>query len=389
MGHPGATVTPGRFLLVSHDAGGTVPPMLAIAEALVGRGHRVTMLGQPSIERRATDAGCAFLPFRSLPDYERNRPLEEQLELVLAVMTGSDPGDDLLAAVDDERADVAVLDCNLAGAAAAAESRGLPSMILLHSMYKTYVDVWFGELWPFFAPAVNATRSRYGLDPCASWTEIFERHHRLGAAVPELFDAPVASVPPNMRHAGFLVPKTPGSVTDVGFALDDRRAVLVGLSTTDLHQDRLLQTILDALAGVDARGLVTTAGQVDTRRLDVPANVVVRDYVPHHLALPHVDAVVTHAGLGTIAAALHHGLPILCTPISRDQPLNSARVVELGAGVSIAAADATSEEVRAGLVAVLGDPQYRDAATRIARASAAAGGAAGVALDLERMLAAS
>jgi UDP:flavonoid glycosyltransferase YjiC (YdhE family) len=99
-----------------------------------------------------------------------------------------------------------------------------------------------------------------------------------------------------------------------------------------------------------------------------------------------VDVVVTHAGLGTVAAALHHGVPIVCTPIARDQPLNAARVVELGAGESIPAATARVEDVRDAIAAVLADPRYRRAAGELARASRDAGGAATVATDLETLL---
>ena len=59
-------------------------------------------------------------------------------------------------------------------------------------MYKTYVDTWFGELWQFLEPAINDTRSQFGLDPCDSWTDLFDRHRRLYAVVPQAFDAPVS-----------------------------------------------------------------------------------------------------------------------------------------------------------------------------------------------------
>ena len=119
--------------------------------------------------------------------------------------------------------------------------------------------------------------------------------------------------------------------------------------------------------------------------LRVPSNVVVRDHVPHGAVLPHVDAVVTHAGLGTVAASLSHGVPMVCTPISRDQPLNAERVVTVGAGETVPAAEATPENVRAAVAKVLTDARYRDAATRVASASAEAGGAAAVARDLEAL----
>jgi UDP:flavonoid glycosyltransferase YjiC (YdhE family) len=373
----------GRFVLALHDAGGTVPPMMAIAEVLAAGGHGVTVLGQPSIEGRARRAGCDFVTFTN-PDYETDRPIEEQIEAVMDLMAGRGPGDELLRTVEATGADVVVVDANLAGVAAAAEASGCRSAILLHSMFKTYVDTWFGELWPFLAPAINDTRAAFGLDASGSWTETFLGHDRMYAAVPEVFDAPASlAPPPSMRHPGFLVPTAgdPGGSPELDGT--GGPVVLVSLSTTDLGQGPLLQTILDALDGQDVDALVTTGAQRFGSSLRVPASVAVRDYVPHASILPHVDAVITHGGLGTVAAALSHGVPLVCTPIARDQPLNAQRVAELGAGVVVPAATATPALVRAALEEVLFDRRHRAAAERVREASAEAGGAVAVAADLD------
>lgn len=115
------------------------------------------------------------------------------------------------------------------------------------------------------------------------------------------------------------------------------------------------------------------------------AAVVVHDHLPHAALLPRVSAVITHADLGTVAAALSHGVPIVCTPIDRDQPLNASRVEGLGAGVTVPASTPTPDAVRAALHEVLTDDRYRLGARHLADASARAGGATSVADDLERL----
>jgi UDP:flavonoid glycosyltransferase YjiC (YdhE family) len=379
-----AGVTVRRFVLALHDVGGTVPPMMAIAEELANRGHAVTVLSQRGVERRAHRVGCDFVAFTN-PDYATDRPIEEQVEAVAPMMTGRGPGDELLRTIEATSADVVVVDANLAGVAAAAEVSVCRSTILLHSLYETYVDTWFGEFWPFIAPAINETRRAFGLADGASWSEIFEPHDRIYAAVPEIFDAPTTRQPPTtLRHTGFLVPTA--TAADVAFEREgDEPTVLVSLSTTEMGQGPLLQSILDAFAGQDVRGVVTTGGQRVDPGLRVPSNVVLHDYLPHASVLPHADAVITHAGLGTVAAALSHAVPIVCTPIARDQPLNARRVAEVGAGVVVPAATASPDAVRAALHEVLTDVRHRQGAERVAAASARAGGAVAVADDLEHL----
>jgi MGT family glycosyltransferase len=146
-----------------------------------------------------------------------------------------------------------------------------------------------------------------------------------------------------------------------------------------------LQTILDALGTLEVRALASTAGQVDIGSLRCPPNVQVHDFVDHGAVLPHADVVVTHAGLGTIAAALHRGVPLVCTPIARDQHLNASRVTTLGAGID-AGSNPRADDVAAAVSAVLADPAYRRAATAVETASNAAGGADAAVSDLERLV---
>jgi MGT family glycosyltransferase len=279
-----------------------------------------------------------------------------------------------------------VLDCNLAGAAAAVETLGAPSVLLLHSMFVTFTDVWFAEIWPLVAPIINETRERFGLDTAGSWTDVFAGHDRLLSVVPSSFDIPVAGVvPKSMRYFGFLIPKATSVDVELGLPEGDAPAVLVGLSTTYQRQEALLQRILDALETRTVRALVTTGRQIDPASLRLPSNAAVASYVDHALVLDDVDVLVTHAGLGTVAAGLSHGIPLICVPLGRDQHVNAARVAELGAGLALAP-DATTDEIGAAIDRVLSDDRYRLGAAAVASASRASGGAPAAVDELESLL---
>jgi UDP:flavonoid glycosyltransferase YjiC (YdhE family) len=358
-----------RVLFVGHDAGGTVPPVLALASALLDRGHEVVVLNQPSVRARAEAVGCRFVALSGVPDYDPGVALEEQLAVTVPVVSGRGPGDDVLSVARDEGADLVVVDANLAGALAAAEMLDRPSVVLLHSMYATFVRTWFADLWPLLGPIIDETRAGFGLPPAGSWAGLFSAHDRLLSVVPAELDAEVPDPPATLRHHGFLVPRPPAGEAP-GFPSGDGPAVLVGLSTTYQQQEGLLERIRSALDEVGARAIVTSAG--------LPP-------VPHAAVLPQADAVVTHAGLGTVAAALAAGVPLVCTPIARDQPLNAERVAAVGAGVALPV-DATAGSVAAALREVLGDPRYRAGAAAMAEASRRAGGAEAAAEDLESLM---
>jgi MGT family glycosyltransferase len=370
----------GRYLFVCHDAGGTIPPVLAMAETLVGRGHQVEILSQPSVEARARQAGCAFVRFTETGDYRRDVALEEQLDLTLPVLAGGAVGTDLLTAAAEFTPNVVVVDPNLAGALASAETLAVPSVVVLHSLFKTFVDVWLGELWSVLAEPINATRTEFGIDEASSWAEMLTRHELILSPVPEVFDAPVDPSPDELRHVGFLVPPAL-SDTLIELPPGDDPVVAVSLSTTYSAQQSVLDAILEALAAEPVRVFATTSGYAPATH---PANARVVDFVPHTSLFEHADAVITHGGLGTIAAALRSGVPLVCVPGARDQPLNASRVVAVGAGVQCAG-EPDPGDLRAAVRQVLHDPSFRQAAAGISTASRQLGEAKAAANCVERL----
>jgi UDP:flavonoid glycosyltransferase YjiC (YdhE family) len=106
------------------------------------------------------------------------------------------------------------------------------------------------------------------------------------------------------------------------------------------------------------RAVVTTAGQGGD--VTSAANVVVAEYAPHAALLPFADVVVAHAGLGTIAASLDAGVPLVCLPFDRDQPLNASRIEALGAGVIVSDGD----DLGAAIGRVLDEASFRSSVDR-------------------------
>ena len=381
-----APAEPRRFLLVGHNAGGTVPPMLALAQAMVRRGHDVTWLSQPSVRDRAVAAGCRFEPLAGLGDYDTGTAIEEQLELAMVGIAGLEIGEQLIARVEQHDTDAVVVDCNLASAAAAAESLDAPSALLFHSMFKTFSDVWFGELWPFLAPAVNDARRAFGVDPAGSWNETFAGHDRLISVVPGSFDAPVADAPGTLRHFGFLVPEPSADNAVAGFPDGDGPTVLVSLSTTYQQQEDLLARVVEALAGRAVRGLVTTGGHGDA---SYPRGAGQRDglRLPRSRSGAPRDRRVDHPRRARDGGRRSQpwradGLRALSDATSTSTRSASPRSVPESRSTS----EVGSAEIGDALDDVLADASYRRSAEKIASASADAGGASAVVDDLESFL---
>ncbi len=97
----------------------------------------------------------------------------------------------------------------------------------------------------------------------------------------------------------------------------------------------LFREALDALAGLDARVLMTVGRKVDVDGLGaLPANACVLPWWPQADVLAHADAMLGHGGFGTTMGALAAGVPQVVMPIfTSDQLVNAEHVAAVGAGM--------------------------------------------------------
>jgi MGT family glycosyltransferase len=394
------------FLFVLWAGGGNVPPQLTLARRVAERGHDVRVLAPAVLRQRIEAAGLAFEPYVDAPEHDEAVPARSLIrdfeartpmgaatrtrERLLVGMAGP-IARDVRRILDRGTVDVVASDLMLLGGLFAAEAAGVPSAMLVHTIYpfpRRGVPP-FGMGWTpgaglaarardavgtamfrrFYEspalPQLNAVRSELGLPVIDSFDDMLARVGEILVLTSPAFDF-AGPLPSNARYVG-------PQVDDAGAAPgwtppwpeDDRRPlVAVGLSTTYQAHGRLLQRAVDALGRLPVKAFVST-GSLQVER--VPANVFVAPYAPHARLLPMTDVVVTHAGLGTVHAALEHGKPLVCLPLGRDQGDNAARLVHRGAAIRLSAG-AGADRIAAAVSKVLEDDRYATAAKRLSAA---------------------
>ena len=143
--------------------------------------------------------------------------------------------------------------------------------------------------------------------------------------------------------------------------------MLIALSTTFQDHETTLQRIVDALAGLPVRGVLTTGPAVDPNGVRAPANVRVVRSAPHGALLREATVAVTHAGHGTVMKSLAAGVPMLCLPMGRDQNDNAARVVAHGAGMRLRP-NAASAKIARAVQRLIAEPRFEECAARLGEA---------------------
>jgi UDP:flavonoid glycosyltransferase YjiC (YdhE family) len=352
----------GRFLIVSWDGGGNTPPALNLGARLIGQGHQVRLLGWDSMATRAAAVGVEFATYPSVPPWPADLAFEDAWEeRVLPALLGHGTRDDILTEAKDFVPDVVVVDCMIGAGLAAAHLLGLPTAVLVHLMYSRFRYEWGDEV-------TRAERAR-----------LLDEAGAVLALVPPGFDAP-CPLAANTTYVGPITDPNPRDPLDPHdadlLAQPDDPWVLLSLSTTLQGQAAAIPRMLDAVATLPVRVLLTLGGAVPTSAglaARAPANVTVRGFVPHELLLSRMAAVISHGGLSTITAALTAGVPILCIPQGRDQSDNAARVAASGVG-RVVAPDSSATQIAAALVGLLNDGAALREARRFAAAIARLGG---------------
>jgi MGT family glycosyltransferase len=400
-----------KILVAGWDSGGGVEAVQTVVARAVARGHQVRVLGTEGLRSRFESAGATFVRYKYAPDNDLTQP---ETDLVKDWQTRSPLTQwrrvrdrqlcgparefcrDVAEELQREAADVAVVDTMIPAAMFGAEVAGVRAVIVMHGPYmipRPGIPPLGTGLMPAKGPlgrlrdrsaaavalavfrtampSLNRTRAEAGLPPVRDLPDLMARADRILVCSSPSYDFGSGSVPANVRYVGPQLDDDPAEGSGEQWAGEPGQPlVLVGLSSTVMRQEGLLQRAADALGQLPVRGLVTTGPAVDPAVLSAPDNVTVTRWVRHAEVLPHCSAVITHGGHGTVLKALIAGAPLVVVPLGRDQPDNAGRVVHAGAGIRLRK-DASTAAVRAAVARVIDDPRYRAAARQMAARLAA------------------
>ncbi|CAN7456726.1 glycosyltransferase [Phenylobacterium sp. LjRoot225] len=397
------------LLLATWEGGGTLLPMIVVARKMQARGHTVRIMGEACQAADCSAAGVDFVAWTRAPsrrdrspescpvrDWEAKSPAEAIGRLISEIMAGPALAyaHDLTAELARRPADLVVTSEMLMGVLACCERLDQPVVALTANIcflplpgsppfgggmpparaeaereMLAQVRAGVAQLLDSGLPALNAARAQLGLKPLAHLADQLQAASApllLGAS--EAFDFPWQDRPAWVRYVGPQISDPPGASDWASpWREDPRPLVLVGFSTSYQDHVGVLQRVLDALAALPVRVLLTTGETIDPAELSPGANAVVVRHAPHVAVMREASVVVTHGGHGTLIRAMAQGLPSLVIPHGRDQDDNARRVTERGAGLSLPPGASVAEIAEAAR-RLLEEPGFRGAAERLGHA---------------------
>lgn len=215
----------------------------------------------------------------------------------------------------------------------------------------------------YHAMPLNRVRKGYGLAPLGHDLRKSYTHgdYTLYADIPGLVKTD--NLPDNHRFLGPIqwspAVSKPAWWNDLP---DAKRIVYATLGSSGRHQ--MLGPVLEAMANLPVTVMAATAGGAAPQ--SVPKNAFVSEFLPGTAAARRAALVIGNGGSPSCYQALAEGKPVLGLASNLDQHLNMQAVGHAGAGCVLRAGTATTETIRAAVTRMLGEPQYSEAAQRLA-----------------------
>lgn len=373
-----------HIALVCPIALGHLNPMATLGRELARRGHRVSLVGSPRAQPKA-DAFGLGLVLVGMPEYQTGelQNMVDQLADLKGLAAMKLTGEifrrhsgillrDGPAALRADGVEAVVVDQASPAGMALADALGLPYVIACDALAMhqepdvppsvlgwKYRPGALGRLRnrtgnkllelvakPIFA-VVSEFRVRNGLTPFRM-QDSFEAGLAQIAQQPEFFDFPRKALPAHFHYTGpWHEPARDSESTPFPWEkLDGRPLVYASLGTMQNRLQHVFEAILEACADLPLQVVLSLGKEEAQWDGTVPSNAIVVPFAPQLTLLDRASVLITHAGLNTVLEGLARGLPMLCIPVTNDQPGVSRRVEWLGAGEVLPLGNVSAARIR-------------------------------------------
>jgi UDP:flavonoid glycosyltransferase YjiC (YdhE family) len=382
-----------RIVINTYGSRGDIAPFLAIARGLQARGHHVVIASDDFSQTWVESAGLEFYHARRGIVYGHESPYS------LLTYNVSNSYDDLSAAA--RRADLLITHQLAIAGPLVAATNGIPwvSVALSPIAFASGDRLLTFESPPGgyrFTPTVYKLYLRHinemeqasriltiqvqrfrGLRGLAAGKKaLLEDHHSphlVLAAFSPAFAAPQEHWPPQTRVSGFPVDEqlTGSAALPPGlerFLSEGPPPIVFTLGSPSVLDDGSFRFNSVAAAKLLGRRALLL-GALPGHTYPDDRDVMSVEFAPHGEVLPRAAAMVHHGGIGTTAAAMRAGCPMLVLPGlgSCDMSENAARVAGLGVARLLTLDEYNVFTAVAELGQLLSDPSYAERAAEVSR----------------------
>jgi zeaxanthin glucosyltransferase len=391
-----------HFGVLPFTGTGHLNPLIALAQELKNRGHRVTFFEKPKIEERVRQAGLEFVALRSEnlspPESPPDRASGMWTQILTLRFNVARVIRDIKhylqqtpAALNEAGVDALLINEIALTGPTVAQMLGLPYFLISTSV--PHHLGWSGSSWftghrssisiiswlesyllelsalrvrgPI-CRALDAYRRRLGFGPVRKIHKDYPCLAHI-TQLPRCIDSESRLRSPEFFHTGPWI--SPAARPHVDFPwdrLDGRPLIYATLGTTRNTQPKLFEMIAEACQALNVQLVISLGNRFDPASFaDLPGRPIVTRFAPQLELLKLAQIVIAHGGPNTTFEALMERKPLIVIPLAYDQPAIAKRLAKLQLAVVLPVQRISAFRIRMALVKILHEPQYRDAAETV------------------------
>jgi MGT family glycosyltransferase len=170
--------------------------------------------------------------------------------------------------------------------------------------------------------------------------------------------------------------------------LNAKPMIYASLGTIQNQDLSVFKTLGKACESIDAQLVISLGGGNEAEELkELAPTVMVVSTAPQLELLERASLTITHAGLNTVLESLSQGVPMVCLPITNDQPDVAARVAWTGTGVSLPLTGLSSKRLSKAVRRVWENENYKINARQLQQEIRKSGGTSHAATLVEMAVA--
>lgn len=387
---------------------GHVNPSLPLVAELTHRGHRITYFITPGYREQVESAGAAFRPIPNVTDDYFNGPKLNGSSPQYAAYTLMTKTEEILPELIETARDLApdyvLFDGMCPWGYFLARVLQVPAVASLSLLQfpkpdlKMFLDPVMRRLFLSvltqdpgkMAVAARISKQlgkRYGVPPLGP-AELLNAFGDLSLSYTSAAFQPGAdTVHPSVRFIGRSNPDTPEFPPGFFDRVGERPLVYISLGSLINDNKRFFLDCIDGFSGRREHVMISTGWRFRAEDFDgLPENVEVLAWVPQAAVLKRAALFISHGGFNSIHDALFYGVPLLLIPQQDEQAVNAARVVELGAGLTLTGGSITSSRLVSFAERLLQEASYKTQAGLLGESLRSAGGIPRAADEVEALL---
>ena len=365
-----------HFLVAAPGVHGHLQPLLPFAIELKSRGHQVTLCGPAALDAVAAERGMPFVPvgpaeglgFKVTEAKRAELDAMDEMQRTRQVAAYFEPyhlavAPDIVRLAGEVRPHCIIRGASGLGAGLAGELTGIPVASINYLPPRPT-----GEAGKFRIEAINLLRQKVRLPakPDPLDRDLILAVGVAGWYTPDELGSSAQPVQPSDPEPGAPPPQWLDAMGR------ERPLVYATLGTEFSTTAGAFEAMFAGLQTIDCDVVATVGPRGDPAKFpDLPDRIRIERYIPQAHVLTRCQAVVCHAGFGSLNGALARGLPVVTIPMGAAGNLANARRVErLGAGIAILPDARTGANIAGATRRILAEMTFAQQARTVASATA-------------------